>query len=162
MMYLSARELISLAAGIEKSGAAYYESLAGERCDQTVRHVYEYLAGQEREHLATFETMLSPAGDYSLPDIYTEEYDNYMKSLVGSSVFTDDRVARDMAKTAGSEAEAIQIAIGAEKDSILLYLEIRELVRRSDADVLRKIIEEERSHLRQLSEIKHSLISRGA
>jgi rubrerythrin len=80
--------------------------------------------------------------------------------LVDSRVFTDDQIAYDMAQRVAGDAEAIQIALGAEKDSILFYSEMREFVRRSDRELITKIIEEERSHLRQLSELKRSLSKR--
>ena len=62
-----------------------------------------------------------------------------------------------MARKVNSDAEALQIAMGAEKDSILFYVEVRDLVRRSERKLVGKIIEEEKSHLRQLMEIKKSL-----
>jgi len=65
-----------------------------------------------------------------------------------------------MARKVSSDIEAIQIALGAEKDSILFYSEMRDLVRMPDRDVVSKIIEEERSHLRQLSDLKKDLSKR--
>jgi rubrerythrin len=65
-----------------------------------------------------------------------------------------------MARKVSSDVEAIQIALGAEKDSILFYSEMRDLVRMPDRDVVSKIIEEERSHLRQLSDLKKDLSKR--
>jgi rubrerythrin len=47
--------------------------------------------------------------------------------------------------------------MGAEKDSILFYVEVRDMVRRSERKVVGEIIEEEKSRLRQLMEIKKNL-----
>ena len=105
--------------------------------------------------------MLGSLGDYQPPEILTEEYDSYLRALTDSFVFTDDQVAREMARKVESDVEAIQIALGAEKDSILFYSEMRGLVRTSDRDVVNKIIEEEKSHLRRLSDLKKSLGKRG-
>jgi len=95
-------------------------------------------------------------GDH-LPEEVTDEYQDYLKALVDSSVFTDDQVARDTALKVSSDAEAIQIGIGTEKDSILFYSELRGLVRRPDRDTLDRIISEEKSHLRQLRDMKSDL-----
>jgi len=65
-----------------------------------------------------------------------------------------------MAQKVNSEAEAIRIAVGAEKDSILFYSSLRELVRRSEREAVDKIIEEERSHLRQLSDLMKDVSKR--
>jgi len=115
------------------------------------------LADREREHIEIFQKMLVSVGDYRPPETYTEEYDLYLRSLVDSAVFSDDQVAREMAQKVGSAAEAIQLALGAEKDSILFYSEMRDVVRQSDGEVINEIIGEERSHLRQLSDLKKSL-----
>lgn len=157
---LSGRELIDIAVGIERNGAAFYDSLVKSTSDLMAKSAYQSLAEQEREHIGIFQNMLGLVDVYSFPEDYTEEYDLYLKALVDSSIFTDYQVAREMAQKVSSDAEAIQIGIIAEKESILFYSEIRDLVRRSERQVLNKIIEEERSHLRQLSELKRSLDKR--
>ncbi|MBM2832592.1 MAG: Rubrerythrin protein [Dehalococcoidia bacterium] len=64
-----------------------------------------------------------------------------------------------VAKAAQSrdEAEALEIGIKAEKDSILFYQEMRELVRRRDRDTVAEIINEERSHLSRLTGLRKGL-----
>jgi rubrerythrin len=159
-VFFSGRELIDIAIGIERNGAAFYHSLAQSTSNEIAKVVYEYLAGEELKHIQVFQSMLSSVADYRPPETYTEEYDLYLRALVDSRVFTDDQIAYDMAQRVAGDAEAIQIALGAEKDSILFYSEMREFVRRSDRELITKIIEEERSHLRQLSELKRSLSKR--
>lgn len=156
-IFMSDRELIDIAVAIERNGAAFYDSLVKSTSDLTAKSAYQLLADQEREHIGIFQGMLGLADEYSFPETYTEEYDVYLKALVDSSVFTDDQVAREMAQKVSSDAEAIQIGIIAEKESILFYSEMRDLVRRSDRQVLTRIIGEERSHLRQLAELKKSV-----
>ena len=156
-IFFSGRELINIAIGIEKNGAAFYDFLVKSTKEAMARDVYRYLADKEKEHIGIFTSMLSSVGEYQPPETYTEEYALYLKALVDSSVFTDDQVARDMAQKVGSEAEALQIALGAEKDSIVFYSEMRDLVRPSDREVVDKVINEERSHLRQLSDLKRNL-----
>ena len=153
-IFISGAQLAQIAVGIEKNGAAFYDSLAKSAADVTARDIYEHLASKEREHIEIFQNMLNIVGDYQSPETYTEEYDLYLKALVETTVFSDEQVARQMAEKVASQAEAIQIGIGAEKDSILFYSEMRELVRRSDREIMDKIIEEEKSHLRQLSNLK--------
>ena len=156
----SGRELIDIAIGIERNGAAFYHSLAKSTGNEIAKGAYQYLAGEELKHIEVFQSMLGSVADYRPPETYTEEYDLYLRALIDSRVFTDDQTAYEMAQRVTSDAEAIQIAMGAEKDSILFYSEVRELVRRSDRELINKIIEEERSHLRQLSELKGSLSKR--
>jgi len=159
-IFFSGSELVNIAIGIEKSGLAFYQSLVKKEKDVMARGAYKYLAEMEEKHIKTFQSMLGAVGEYKPPEMYTEEYDLYLKALVDSAVFTDDKVAREMAEKAASSAEAIQIALGAEKDSILYYSEMRNLVRERDREVVNRIIEEEKSHLRQLSDLKKKLAAR--
>jgi len=151
---MSGREIIEIAVGIERNGATFYDSLAESTKKEAARDLYKYLADKERNHIETFQNMLNQVGDYKPPETYTEEYDIYMRALIDSSVFRDDQAAREMAQKVTSEIEAIQIGLGAEKESILFYTEMRELVHHSERDVIDKIIKEEKSHLKRLSELK--------
>ena len=159
-IFFSGSELVNIAIGIERNGLAFYQSLAKAEKHEMARDAYRYLAGMEEKHIETFQSMLDAVGEYKPPEMYTEEYDLYLKALVDGAVFTDDKVAREMAEKAASSAEAIQIALEAEKDSILYYSEMRNLVRERDREMVDRIIEEEKSHLRQLSDLKKKLAAR--
>ena len=156
-IFFSGRELIEIAIGIEKNGAVFYDSLAGSTKNPGARDTYKNLADKEREHAEIFRKMLGSVGEYKPPETYTEQYNLYLKALVDSLVFTNDKVTHQMARKVNSDAEAVQIAMGAEKDSILFYVEVRDMVRRSERKVVGEIIEEEKSHLRELMAIKKSL-----
>lgn len=156
-IHLSGKEIIDIAVGIEISGAAFYDQLAGSTKETGTRVVYGKLADREREHAKTFQNMLGATGAYVNSRPYDEEYDTYLKTLVESAVFKNERSAREAAKNVATEPEAIEIGIRAEKDSILFYSAIQGLVRREDADIVGAIIKEEKSHLAQLSDLKTKL-----
>ena len=159
-IFFSGSELVNIAIGIERNGLAFYQSLVKSEKDVMARGAYKYLADMEEKHIETFHGMLDTVGEYEPPEIYAEEYGLYLKALIDGAVFADDKVAREMAEKVGSSAEAIQIALGAEKDSILFYSEMRNLVPERDRETVDRIIEEEKSHLRQLSELKKKLAAR--
>ncbi len=154
---LTGKEIIDIAVGIERSGAAFYDQLAQSTKKAKTKVMYSKLADREREHMKSFQSMLGPAGHYVNIDPYTEEYALYLKTLVDSAVFKNERSAREAAQKAASESGAVEIGIQAEKDSILFYSAIQGLVRRTDADLVGAIINEERSHLAQLSDLKARL-----
>lgn len=156
-LLLSGSELIKIAIGIENNGAAFYDSMAESTGNEKARDIYTELADKERMHIKIFQDMASQIVNYEPPETYTEEYEHYLKVLVDSSVFSNDEAAREMAQKVTGDIEALQIGINAEKDSILFYSEIRELVRQSDRDAINYIIEEERSHLKRLSELMKKL-----
>ena len=163
MAVFSGGELVDIALGIERNGVAYYSSLAEIATDASQKDTYNYLANMERNHIEIFQKMLDSIGKYQ-PTYAGEdeaEYELYLKALVDSAVFTNDKVARQMAQKASGPAEAVQIALGAEKDSILFYSEMRELVPQRDRPIVNKIINEEKSHIRLLSDIKKKLLRKG-
>lgn len=151
----SGSELLEVALGIEKNGAAFYQALADKTKNKDAKAIYAYLAGEEKKHLNTFQGMLDSVGKYQPPENYPGEYMLYLKSLVDNTVFTDLAAAQREAEKTSSETEALGIGIQAEKDSILFYLEMQNLVSPPDGKVVSTIIDEERDHLRQLSELKH-------
>lgn len=156
MAVFSAAELLDIAVGIERNGVAYYDSLSQAAGDPALKKTYEQLAGMERHHVDVFQQMrsaLSGAGAV-VPVEDEAEYGAYLKALIDSSVFTDDRVARELAGRVGGPAEALQLALGAEKDSILFYTEMRDLVPQRQREAVDNIIKEERSHVRLLSDLK--------
>jgi len=152
----SGRELLEVAVGIEKNGAAFYQALAEKSQDNSTRAIYEHLTAEEIKHQKTFQGMLEKVGSYQPPEDYAEDYQLYLKSLVDSSVFTDIAHARQRAAEVASERQALDIGIQAEKDSILFYTEMQGLVKHADRQIVANIIGEERGHLSQLSQIKET------
>ena len=153
----SGSELINLAIGIERRGIAFYDIMVRSTQNATARDVFQYLADMERQHIRVFQDMLGEADKYQMPETQAGEYAAYLQALVDSSVFTDDMVTSEMATQASSDIEAMELAIGAEKDSILFYYEMRDIMPQRARPTVNKIIAEEKSHLRQLSELKRKL-----
>ena len=60
-----------------------------------------------------------------------------------------------------SQVEALDIGIQAEKDSILFYTEMQNLVKPADHQVILTIINQERDHLNQLSQLKKTILKAG-
>ena len=154
---LSGSELINIAIGIERRGIAFYDIMTRSIQNAVARDVFQRLADMERHHIQIFQGMLSEADKYQIPDTYAGEYTAYLRVLVDSAVFTDDFVTSEMATRAGGDIEAIELAISAEKDSILFYYEMKDIMPQRAQPTVNKIIAEEKAHLRQLSELKKKL-----
>jgi rubrerythrin len=150
-------DLINIAIGIERKGIAFYDVMAKSTRSAVAQEVFHYLVGMEREHIQTFQNMLDESDKYEIPETYAREYGAYLQALVDSAVFTDDMVASEMATQADSDIKAIELGISAEKDSILFYYGMNEIMPKRAQLTLDKIIAEEKLHLQQLSELKHKL-----
>ena len=154
-------ELIEIALDIERNGVAFYQALADKTQNKDTKAIYDYLANEERKHLNTFQGMLNAVGQYQPPQDYAAEYMLYLKSLVDNSVFSNISEAQQKAEKISSEIEAIDTGIQAEKDSILFYAEMQNFVRQPDQKIVLNIIDEEKAHLRQLSQLKQTLQKAG-
>ena len=156
-IFFSGGELINIAIGIESRGISFYNTLVQTTESAAARDIFQYLADAERQHVQIFQDMLGDFGKYQPQESYAGEYTPYFQSLVDSAVFTDDLVASQKAAKAGSDANAIDIAIRAEKDSILFYYGMREVMLQQAHSMVDKIIAEEKLHLEQLSALKKEL-----
>jgi rubrerythrin len=150
-------ELINIAIGIERRGIAFYDVLARSTQSAKAREVFLYLVGMEREHIRIFQDMLDEADRFEVPENYAGEYAAYLQALVDSAVFTDDAVTSELATHSENDAAAVELGINAEKDSILFYYELREMLPEPGRATVDRIIAEEKLHLRQLSELKKAL-----
>ena len=153
----SGSELINIAIGIERRGIAFYDIMTRSTQNAVARDAFQYLANMERQHIQIFQDMLGEADKYQIPDTHAGEYTAYLQALVDSAVFTDDLVTSEMATRLSSDIEAVELAISAEKDSILFYYEMKGIMPQRAQPTVSKIITEEKSHLRQLSELKKKL-----
>ena len=153
----SGSELINIAIGIERRGIAFYDIMTKSTETTAAREMFQRLADMEREHIRIFEGMLSEADKYQPADSYPGEYAAYLQALVDSAVFTDDLVTSELATEADSDVEAMELAISAEKDSILFYYGMRDIMPRRAQPTVNKIISEEKSHLAELTALKKQL-----
>ncbi len=153
----SDHELINIAIDIERRGITFYDVMAKSTDNEMARAAFEGLVVMEREHLDTFEGMLAGIKNGPPGEVESTEYPGYLQALIDEAVFTDDMITSEMATQADSDIKALELAISAEKDSILFYYEMRDNVPQRIRPVINRIIAEEKTHLRQLSEIKNKL-----
>lgn len=149
------RDLINIAIGIERNGIAFYDIMAVSTENAETSDIFRHFAQMERQHIQIFQDMLSESDTY--PEIETGEYSSYLRALADSAVFTDEMVTSEMATQADSDIKALELAIAAEKDSLLFYYQMRDMIPPQANSIVNKIITEEKSHLRQLSALKQGL-----
>jgi rubrerythrin len=150
-------ELINIAIDIERRGISFYDVMAKSTDNEMARTVFEGLVAMEREHLKTFQDMLSEFEKQQPRENSPGEYPDYIQSLIDEAVFSDDLITGEIAMQADNDIKAIELGISAEKDSLLFYYEMRENMPKRTVPVLNRIIAEEKSYLQQLSEIKKRL-----
>ena len=158
LLPLTAEEILEIAIETERQGAAFYESLAACAQDERVKEECRRLVTFEREHEKTFRRLLEQqdvqrALSSLQPSQLSDKYRQYLSALVDSNMLPDEETAQRLADEAESEADAINVALQMEKNTILFYQELQNLLGQ-EAGVLQTILDEERSHVYELNELK--------
>ncbi|SDB14094.1 Rubrerythrin [Desulfonatronum thiosulfatophilum] len=150
-VFFQAAEIAAAAVNIERQGQVFYSNAANAATNPDAKDFFLYFAKEEARHEDIFQQLKDRLGKIELPAWSTnEEYGMYLQALIDShSIFSPDLQKR--LAEAGNENEAIRLAMGFEKDTILFFMEMRELVPDSEKKFVQQCIDEERSHLRQLS-----------
>ncbi len=153
----SAAEVVELSIRIEENGRDFYNGIINLSKSQTAKEVFELLSSEEEKHIKRFEEILSKVKKYEPAEAYPNEYFSYLKSLSGEHVFTKEKKGTEVAGRIKTEKEAIELGIGFEKDSILFYQEMKKFVLTSEQNIIEKLLEEEKEHLRKLFELDKSV-----
>ena len=150
----SASEVVTMAVQIEKNGLEFYSKMAKKAQTEKSEELFKFLAAEEVRHAATFKTMLNSLKQLELTAVEEEEYNNYLGALTSSRVFNQDVNTDEMVKNLDDMA-AIDMAIEAEKDSILFYYELMEQAMNEDKAAIERVIKEEKSHYAMLMRMKN-------
>ena len=150
-------EIVEIGIQIEKNGRDFYHTLVNKSKNQKAQDLFRYLEGEEEKHIAVFQKILDSVHKYEPPESYPGEYFAYMNALASEYVFTQKDKGSQTAKNTKSDTEAIDLGIGFEKDSIVFYEGMKKVIPEYDLKVVDQLIEQEQSHLRQLSDLKGTL-----
>jgi len=153
MAVFAAAQALEMAVSIEKNGAAFYTSAAERTEDRELSELFAELAGREEAHRQVFEGMaerVEPASRPTESDV--GDYASFLEVALDHAVFSGQDKALRMAEEADTRAEALRAAMGFEKDTMLFYYDLREMVAEKDREIISEVIQEEKKHLRRLAD----------
>ena len=153
---LDAESIFETAERIERTGAEFYEKQAGHSRRSATRDLLRQLAEMERSHERTFREMrrtMLPAEDIAT-GVGAE---SYLRAAADSHVFAVYRHA-DLLTGYENPEEVIRTALAFEKDTVVFFVSMRELVAddKGRAQIAR-MVREERKHIAMLSAHLQSL-----
>ncbi|MGD1995735.1 MAG: ferritin family protein [Anaerolineae bacterium] len=157
MAILTAAEVLNMALSAEQSGQSFYEAAAEKMEDQLVKDLLRELADWEQQHYQVFREMSDRVG--SLPPLSESqwgEYDQYMQAALSNALFRGPDKALAVAEELEDEEEALRMALGFEKDTLLFYYDLREMLPAKERETVDKIIREEKSHALRLGSLLRS------
>lgn len=152
MAFMRAADAIEMAMGIETSGEAFYRAVAQKAPTSEVAKLFEDLAEQEVRHYAAFEKLGKTIRDrLMMTSAEWDEYQAYLEATVQSALFEEPDRALVAAEKAQDEREAVRMAMGFEKETMLFFYNLRDIVSDADQQIIDRIIAEEKAHLRRLA-----------
>ena len=155
----NADEILEMAEQIERNGATFYRASAEGVEDPASREMLSDLAAMEDQHEKTFSSMRADLSEQEKASTTFDPENEallYLKALADSRVFVQRKIP-SMESLAGRPEqeimeEILKFAIGAEKESIVFYLGMKDAIPESlGKGRLDNIIKEEMSHIRLLS-----------
>jgi rubrerythrin len=146
----NADDIFEIAQQMERNGAAFYRDAAGSVDDSSVKEFLLEFAAMEDEHEKTFiELRKELTAAEKTPTVFDPNNESalYLKALADTRVFFKKEIDT-------STVEGIfKSAITAEKDSIVFYLGMKDLVPGGlGKDKMDGIIKEEMGHIKILSQ----------
>jgi len=147
----NADEILQMAEQIERNGARFYRKASEVVRDETVAKSLLHLAAWEDGHEKVFASMRRDLTEFERqPTVFDPEGETslYLRALADGHVF-DVRVDAAESLTGAETLEDIlRLAIGQEKDSIIFYLGLREIIpEKAGRDKIDAVIQEEMRHI---------------
>ncbi len=141
--------------GIEKEKARrdFYRAAAGAAPEGEVKDLFSKLAGWEEEHVRRFEEIRAGLDEREPPESYPGEEVGYIRALVADQLYSD-ATPEETARAAGNPREAIERAIGYEKDAILFFRSLGMFLTPDRREIIDRLVGEEKAHLIYLLELR--------
>jgi rubrerythrin len=159
----SANEVFEIAKRIEKNGGRFYRLAAEKFDDEKTYGLLMGLARMEDEHEKVFAALAEIMTDQERENQGGEVNPQalaYLHALADSYMFSKEQGAEDLIHGLETIEEILQKSIGLEKDSIILYLGLKDAVPQDlGKDRIEDIIREEMQHITTLT--RHLAMYRG-
>ncbi len=154
-IFFNADEIFEIAEQIERNGARFYRKAAENTDDAPTREVLLDLAAMEDDHERTFASMRAElSAEERMPVTFDPEGEAamYLHAMADGYVFDVRADPSELLTGEESMVDILRTAIGLEKDSIVFYLGIRDMVsEKLGKGKVNEIIKQEMSHITTLS-----------
>ncbi len=159
-IFLQAQDIIEFAIRIEENGERFYREAALLAEDGDVKTIFNNLAEEEVGHKKIFRDILSKKGELKPTESFQGEYLAYLRDYIDNkAVFTED-FKNNRSSVPSDTVSAVSFAMQRELDSILYYEETKRFVSKKHHEAIDSIIEEERKHFLNLTEIKKMILNK--
>lgn len=154
IQYLNEDEVYRVGMCIEQAGLEFYTKMAEKADDPATKRIFKRLAKDEKAHLAFFESLeLQTKGGMGKQTVDADaDVSSYVCSLVDGGIFRNLSRMEKMLKRKFNPESALELALEVEKDAVLYYSEAHRVNKKRKAKkALERLIDEEKSHVTQIS-----------
>ena len=151
---LNISEILGFAVFIEQNGYEFYVEAMKKFAEPEIMELFQFLADEEFKHETIFAGLLAEAGKFTPPESYDGEYHAYMKEFCKSHGLANRDAIKPQVERISSIEEALEMALGFEKDSIVFFTGLKDLVASGQTDPIGRIIREEMGHIRMIHEFR--------
>jgi len=150
----SISEVIEQAVQTEKLGYQFYTTMAERfKVHNGLKKLFGTLAAKELVHEKRFSELKDISGTPE-PEGW-EEASQYLRAIVESEFFLGSHKSLPDLKHVNTVGTAVDFALGFEKETLLYFHTIRDVVK--ETDVVDEIINEEKSHIMWLNAFRKEL-----
>ncbi|MFZ0034569.1 MAG: ferritin family protein [Sedimentisphaerales bacterium] len=147
----NAFEIFEMAEQIERNGIKFYRKAAKGVSDKDTSQMLLNLAAMEAEHEKTFAGMKKQFSDKEREsDVFDPDNETalYLQAMADGHVFDPKKDYSKQLTGNESVEDILKLALGAEKDSIVFYLGLKDFVPAgAGRDKVEAIIKEEMGHI---------------
>ncbi|HIJ59329.1 MAG TPA: ferritin family protein [Nitrospirae bacterium] len=148
------KEVLEQAIQTEKLGYQFYTTICERfKNEQRLKELFTTLANKELAHEKTFSELLEMV-DKKVEDGWYEA-SLYLRAIVESEFFLGKNKSLPSMEKLKDIGDAVTYAIGFEKETLLYFYGIRDVVK--EKEIVDEIINEEKSHIRWLMSFKNTL-----
>ncbi len=152
----SISEILEMAVQTEKLGNQFYTEMADRfQSNQELVRLFNTLAAKERIHEKTFTSLKEMAAAGAPKPTNWEDVADYMRAFVESEFFIGKGKALPSMDKIKSAKDAVNFALGFEKETLLYFMELRNIVK--EKEMVDEVINEEKSHIMWLDRFRTSL-----
>jgi len=153
----NAEEIYRIGVEIERNGRRFYEDAAKAAADSDLKRLLTDLAGWEASHVKLFEDLqaalpkAATSGDAFDPD---GDVQRYLKAAADSHVFLQASLdIPALVRACRGARDVLAMALRFEKDSVVLYTVMRDLVpKRLGQKTVERLLHEEIAHVSMIQE----------
>jgi rubrerythrin len=147
---LTGADVIDLAVQTEIRGEKFYREALAIADRAEAKSLFGYLAQEEVRHKQVFEG-LSPSIVITETDPTTwDDVVEYIHATVDSAFFSRADAPIRLVPQGATVNDMVRMAINFEKQTLLYFYTLRDLVQLSSRPLIDRIVEEEKSHIRRL------------